>query len=208
MNPCLSKVPCHPSYTAASNKYQEKPKENMHKTAKGVVAGAAALCLLTYSIGQIRTDRIPSNGYISTTSMKDSRSVQGIIRLKQFEPETFLKVLPFRLPFFREYRNISDIIDNATIQLNFFLKGLTTDMETRRYWVQDTLLIKEKNGEMSYSEHSEIFAINRKMTLKNIGAKIKGRGKIFTPILYGDKMPGTYIFTTKHTEKLVPLAYR
>ena len=55
---------------------------------------------------------------------------------------------------------------------------------------------------MSYSKHSEIFALNRKMTLKNIGTEMEGRGKIFTPIIYGDKRPDTYIFTTRHTEKL------
>ncbi len=174
----------------------------MHKTAKGVMAGAVALCLLTCNYGQIGIDRVPSDGYISTTSAKESSSVEGVIRFKQFEPETFLKTLPFRLPFFHEYKNISDIRDNATIQFNFFLKGLTMDMKTRRYWVQDVLQINKKNGKMSYYAHSEIFALNREMEPQNIGVKIEGRGKVFTPILYGDKKPDTYIFTASQAEKL------
>ncbi len=173
----------------------------MHKITKSAAACAAVFSVLTYTGSQTKAEWIPSDGYISTTNMGYSSSVAGIIKLKQFAPETFMKITPFGLPSLSEYKDISNAINPVSIQLNFYLEGISRRAKIREYWAQIVLLINKKNGKMSYREQSEIFAMNRMKMPIEIEQKVKGNGRIYTQVIHGVST-NTYIYVTKRVHKL------
>ena len=168
---------------------------------RSAAACAAVFSVLAYTGSQTKAEWIPSDGYISTTGMEYSSSVEGTIKFKQFAPETFMKIAPFGVPSLSEYKNISNTINPVSIQLNFYTQAISKRMKAREYWAQVVLLINKKNGKMSYREQSELFAMNGKKRPIEIGQKIKGNGKIYTPVIHGVSTD-TYIYITKRVHEL------